>query len=192
MQVAIGFWLDLWSDPQKAVITRRGWEKEKKKGGYGMDYERIALRQLPLMSDDELAGFLMELSVVRQIDGLGFGDSKDRLFQLAALYQVDPKAIEKQVGAELLQKQKAKLKKKTPQKGERRPEQKKAGKTVSQSAKTNLQPGDAKTEDVRCEQCARTEQEIDQAGWLWNEDKLAEGHHVCTGCRCRVNLWKPI
>ena len=77
-RVAIGFWNDLWSDLQKAIIARRGWEKDKKKGGYGISYDAIIRKHLPEFSDDQLAGFLMELSVARQIDGLGYGASKDR------------------------------------------------------------------------------------------------------------------
>ncbi|MBN2317939.1 MAG: ParB/RepB/Spo0J family partition protein [Acidobacteria bacterium] len=109
--VAIGFWNDLWSELQKAVISRRKWEKKQCRGGHGVDYDTIIRKHIPNLTDDELAGLLLELAVCRQLDGIDGARQKDRLAELAKHHGIDIKAIEKAVVAEFSAKKKAKAKK---------------------------------------------------------------------------------
>lgn len=164
-EVAIGFWNDLWSDLQKAIIARRGWEKDKKKGGYGISYDAIIRKHLPEFSDDQLAGFLMELSVARQIDGLGYGASKDRLLELAKLHKIDVKSIEKQVSAEIAEKEKTR--------------KKKAGK----SAKKPKPSSTGKKQEVpACEVCGCTEDRACTGGCSWDPEFRKKKRWVCSNC----------
>jgi hypothetical protein len=52
-------------------------------------------------TDVDLARFLMELSIARQLDGVDdYRNKSDRLLELAKIKGIDPKKIEKEVSAE--------------------------------------------------------------------------------------------
>lgn len=127
-QIATAFWADLWTDYRKGIIERRGWQKEKQKGGYGVNYELVLGKYLPALKDDELAGFLIELSVASCVNGGPYERKGDRLLDLAKRYGVNPKAIEKRVLSEFSEKKargmkKAKAEGKGPKQKEAKPDE---------------------------------------------------------------------
>ncbi len=194
--LAIGVFEGLWTDHQKEIAAHHEWEAEKKKGGYGIDYDGMIRKRIPGFSPPELASFLMELSVIRQIDGPGYGNAKDRLLELAALCGVDSKAIEKNLIAE----EKAKeAKKKVPSKKKAPAAQ--SSKTKGKSAKSDHErrakwmkrktkkPGtspldaDQSPDDQdACEKCGCTENSPCPGGCAWSERFSKQGRLVCTSC----------
>jgi len=209
--VAVAFWNDLWSDLKKAIIARRGWEKEKRKGGFGVDYDAIGHTQIAKFSDDEIAGFLLELSVARQIDGLGYGESNDRLKEMSIRYGIDAAAIGREVTAEVISKKKAKAPEGKKAKPETKPlkSETKAAKSGTKRAKVETKPpktdkkksstkkteqdsphawvspevaAGAFEEDHECERCSCSENRACEGGCSWDPAYLDEGRYLCTQC----------
>ncbi len=179
VQIALGFWIGIWSELQKRILSRRGWTAEKKKGGYGVDYEVIGRKNIALLEDDELAGFLLELSVARQMDGTGYGDPKDRLKEMAARYKVNVKAVEKQVTAELAQKKKAKKQKTSKSKGKKASSPKKTA-LAKKTKKAKSVP--AQADDPACEICGCRELMACPGGCSWSPIFLIDKRYVCSVC----------
>jgi hypothetical protein len=99
--MAIGFWDGLWDDARKTIASRRKWEKINYKNGFGLDHIAMLKTHLKEFTDVDLARFLMELSIARQLDGVDdYRNKSDRLLELAKIKGIDPKKIEKEVSAE--------------------------------------------------------------------------------------------
>jgi ParB family transcriptional regulator, chromosome partitioning protein len=98
--IVMGFWDGLWDDARKAIASQRRWEKIKQKGGGGIDHRAMLHSHFPDFKDVELARFLVELSLARQMDDVPYGGTNDRLIELAKLQGVDVKRINRDVSAE--------------------------------------------------------------------------------------------
>jgi ParB family chromosome partitioning protein len=103
--VVLGFWFHVWADLRKMIVSRRGWTPEKKEGSFGYDYDAIIRKQTASMDEKQLSGFLVELAISRQVDGVGFGEKRDRIIEFAKNLKVDVAAITKQITADFEAKQ---------------------------------------------------------------------------------------
>lgn len=178
--VCMEFYESLWSEYQKSILSRHGWTAEKNRGGYGVNTKGVVRKQIPQLADQELARFMMEITLIVHIDVLPYG-RKDPLMELARLKGVDVKAIERKVTAELAAAKKTKKAKAETKSASAETKSAKSG-TKSASTKTKQsgkKPKRPKGEPF-CEECGCTESRA--WGCAWDPVYLAEGRHVCTRC----------
>ncbi len=109
--VAVGFWVATWSEHLKTIARRRCWEMLKVKGGYGIDQDATIRKHAAGLDSRGLYELIVQLALIKQLEGAGYGDTKDRILEMAKLCGVDAKAIERKVTAEVAEREKAKAKK---------------------------------------------------------------------------------
>lgn len=153
----LGIWNLLGSDLQRAVATRRGWEKIERKGGYGIDYDAMMMRFLNSMDPEEATRFAVEISLVQQVDSdPGAYGGRDRLMEFARLKEIDAKKISSEVAVEFKQKAKEKAKKAKSRKPSKSSEKQEAAEDPAETVCENCAGPDGEKRDcghIVCENC---------------------------------------
>jgi ParB family chromosome partitioning protein len=128
----IGAWNDLWNEAQKPIATARGWMKEKKKDGFGTDWDAMVRKGIGHMEDIDLDRLLLEITMSKQLEyypDLG----KDRILELADLMRIDHKTIAEAVKKESDSRAMARMEKVIKAKRKQRREEAKAAKKTKSS-----------------------------------------------------------
>jgi ParB family transcriptional regulator, chromosome partitioning protein len=93
---AMSFVAEYWHQHLEALFKRRGWEP--KKGPHGIrDFDSAAIERIKAMSQRELVGFLVELS----LSGRRCGNDIEALAAAVKTYGVNPRTLEKKLLADL-------------------------------------------------------------------------------------------
>jgi len=167
----LGIWNLLGSDLQRAIATRRGWEKIERKGGYGIDYDAMLVKFLNGMDPEEATRLAVEISLAQQMDSdPGAWGGRDRLMEFAKLKKIDGKKIESQVAAELKEKAKGKAKRGKAKKS------KTAKKALKEDPKQEAATDPA--EGV-CQNCAASDGEPRECGHVICEECHSGACPVC-------------
>ncbi|HVF61710.1 MAG TPA: ParB/RepB/Spo0J family partition protein [Thermoanaerobaculia bacterium] len=96
--IALAVFEEIWSENRKRIVEMWGWKREQK--GYGERWSAAASREIPKLTEAELARLLVDLAVIRDTTAAPYDKSKpDRLLAAAKRHGVDAARIRRTAAA---------------------------------------------------------------------------------------------